>query len=173
MFPGIFIYIFMHQFSSIQSLSHVQLFATPWITARQASLSITNSRSSLKLTSIESVMPSSHLILCCPLLLLHPIPPQLKYPACPFWVEWINKLVYLFREILARNENEQTNTTYRNTDEFLKYGTDQKKPGNSLVVQWLDSMLSLPRAWVQSLVGKYDPTSHVAPLKSKKKKKTN
>ena len=62
---------------SDQSLSRVRLFATLWITARQASLSITNSRSSLKLTSIESVMPSSHLILCCPLLLLPPIPPSI------------------------------------------------------------------------------------------------
>ena len=59
------------QFSSVQSLSRVRLFATPWIAARQASLSITNSQSSLRLTSIESVMPSSHLILCHPLLLLH------------------------------------------------------------------------------------------------------
>ena len=66
------------QFSSVQSLSCVQLFATPWITARQASLSITNSRSSSKLTSIESVLPSSHLILCCPLLLLPPIPPSIR-----------------------------------------------------------------------------------------------
>ena len=57
------------QFSSVQSLSRVRLFATPWTAARQASLSITNSQSSLKLTSIESVMPSSHLILCRPLLL--------------------------------------------------------------------------------------------------------
>ena len=65
------------QFSSVQSLSHVQLFATPWIAVRQASLSITNSRSSLKLTSIESVMPSSHLILCRPLL-LPPIPPSIR-----------------------------------------------------------------------------------------------
>ena len=56
--------------SSVQSLSRVRLFATPWIAARQASFSITSSRSSLKLTSIESVMPSSHLILCRPLLLL-------------------------------------------------------------------------------------------------------
>ena len=56
-------------FSSAQSLSHVRLFVTPWITALQASLSITNSWSSLKLTSIELVMPSSHLILCRPLLL--------------------------------------------------------------------------------------------------------
>ena len=56
------------QFSSVQSLSRVRLFATPWIAARQASLSITNSRSSLRRTSIESVMPSSHLILSSPLL---------------------------------------------------------------------------------------------------------
>ena len=64
--------------SSVQLLSCVRLFATPWIAARQASLSITNSRSSLKLTSIESVMPSSHLILCRPLLLLPPIPPSIR-----------------------------------------------------------------------------------------------
>ena len=66
------------QFSSVQSLSHVRLFVTPWITARQAALSITNSRSSLRLTSIESVMPSSHLILCRPLLLLPSFPPSIK-----------------------------------------------------------------------------------------------
>ena len=66
------------QFSSVQSLSHVRLFATPWIAARQASLSITSSRSSLRLTSIESVMPSSHLILCRPLLLLPPIPLSIR-----------------------------------------------------------------------------------------------
>ena len=59
----------MDQFSSIQSLSRVRLFATPWTAAHQAFLSITNSRSLLKLMSVESVMPSSHLILCCPLLL--------------------------------------------------------------------------------------------------------
>ena len=63
---------------SVQSLCRIQLFATPWITAREASLSITNSRSSLRLTSIESVMPSSHLILCRPLLLLPLIPPSIR-----------------------------------------------------------------------------------------------
>ena len=63
---------------SDQSLIHVQLFATPWIAAHQASLSITNSRSSLRLTSTKSVMPSSHLILCHPLLLLPPIPPSIR-----------------------------------------------------------------------------------------------
>ena len=65
-------------FSSVQSLSRVRLFATPWITARQASLSITNSWSLLKLMSIESVMPSSHLILCRPLLLLPSIFPSIR-----------------------------------------------------------------------------------------------
>ena len=68
----------MYQFSSIQSLSRLQLFVTPWIAARQASLSITNSRSSLRLTSNKSVMPSSHLILCRPLLLLPPIPSRIR-----------------------------------------------------------------------------------------------
>ena len=63
---------------SDQSLSRVRLFATPWMAARQASLSITNSRSSVRLTSIKSAMPSSHLILCRPLLLLPPIPPSIR-----------------------------------------------------------------------------------------------
>ena len=74
-------YIYTMEYSdsvSVQSLSHVRLFATPWITARQASLSITNSWSLPKLMSIESVMPSSHLILCHPLLLLPPIPPSIR-----------------------------------------------------------------------------------------------
>ena len=66
------------QFNSVQPLSHVQLFATPWIAAHQASLSITNSQSLPKLTFIESVMPSSHLILCCPLFLLPTIPPSIR-----------------------------------------------------------------------------------------------
>ena len=64
--------------SSVQSLSRVRLFVSPWIAARQASLSITNSWSSLRLKSIESVMPSSHLILWRPLLLLPPIPPSIR-----------------------------------------------------------------------------------------------
>ena len=66
------------QFSSVQSLSHVRLFVTPWIAAHQASLSITNSRSLLKPMSIRSVMPSSHLILCRPRLLLPPLPPSIR-----------------------------------------------------------------------------------------------
>ena len=70
--------------SSVQLLSPVRLFATPWITAHQASLSITNSRSSPRLTSIKSGMPSSHLILCRPLLLLPPIPPSISL------FQWVN-----------------------------------------------------------------------------------
>ena len=66
------------QFSSVQSLSRVQLFKTPWIAAHQASQSITNSWSSPKLMCIESVMPSSHLILCRPLLFMPPIPPSIR-----------------------------------------------------------------------------------------------
>ena len=66
------------QFSSVQSLSHVLLFVTPWTAAHQASLSITNSWSPPKPMSIESVMPSNHLILCRPLLVLPPIPPNIR-----------------------------------------------------------------------------------------------
>ena len=70
----------LYQIRTDQSLSRVRLFATPWIAASQASLSITNSRSSPRLTSIESVMPSSHLILCRPLLLLPPSLPASSFP---------------------------------------------------------------------------------------------
>ena len=76
-FPSLDFWIFLI-FSSIPSLGHVRLFETPWIAALQASLSITNSRSSLRITSIESVMPSSHLLLCRPLLFLPPIPPSIR-----------------------------------------------------------------------------------------------
>ena len=69
---------FYNQFSSVQLFSHVRLFANLWIAACWASLSITNSQSSLRLMSIESVMPSSHLIFCHPLLLLPPIPPSIR-----------------------------------------------------------------------------------------------
>ena len=80
-------------FSPVQSLSCVRLFATPWIAACQASLSITISWSSLKPTSIKLVMPSSHLILCHPLFLLPPIPPSIrvfsnKSPLCMRWPKY-------------------------------------------------------------------------------------
>ena len=75
--PGVWSQVGL-QFSSVQSLNPVWLFATPWIAAHQASLSIINSQSLLKLMSIESLIPSSHLILCHPLLLLPPIPPSIR-----------------------------------------------------------------------------------------------
>ena len=82
-------YNFIFASCSIQSLSRVLLFATPWSSARQASLSITNSQSPLKLMSIESVMPSSHLILCRPLLLLPPILPALEsFPMSQLCMRW-------------------------------------------------------------------------------------
>ena len=71
-------HLFMSCFTSLQSLSHVRPFATPWIAAHRISLSVTNCWSTLKLMSIESVMPPSHLILCHPLLLLPPIPPSIR-----------------------------------------------------------------------------------------------
>ena len=77
----------MHQFSSVQSLSCVQLFVTPWTAACQASLPITNSRSLLKLMSIKSVIPSNHLILCHPLLILLSIFPSIKVFSSE-WVIW-------------------------------------------------------------------------------------
>ena len=79
MFVHSFIYLFISVwFSSVQSLSHVRLFESPWTTARQASLSITNSQSSLKLMSVELVMPFNHLIFCHPLFLLPPLPPSIR-----------------------------------------------------------------------------------------------
>ena len=91
------------QFSSVQSLSHVQLFATPWIAAHRASLSVTITQSSLKLTSIKLVMPSSHLILCRPLLLLPPIPPSIRvfYSESTLHMRWPKYWSFSFRISLS------------------------------------------------------------------------
>ena len=83
--------------SSVQSLSSVWLFAIPWIAGRQTSLSITNSWSSLKPMSIESVMPSSHLILCRPVVLLPPIPPSISL------FQWINTSQEVTKAILPHS----------------------------------------------------------------------
>ena len=99
-------HIYSVQFSSVQSLSHVWLFATPWIAAHQASLSITNSWSLLKLMCIELVMPSSHLILCRPLLLLPPIPPSIRVFSneSTLCMKWPKYLSFSF-SISPSNEN--------------------------------------------------------------------
>ena len=92
------------QFSSVQSLSRVWLSAIPWIAACQASLSITNSWSSLRLKSIESGMPSNHLILCRPLLLLPPIPPSIKVLSneSTFHMRWIKYWTFSFSIIPSK-----------------------------------------------------------------------
>ena len=84
------VFLTLLSFSSVQSLSHVPLFATPWTAAHQASLSITNSRSLPKPMSIESVMPSNHLILCCPLILPHSIFPSIRVFSneSVLWIRW-------------------------------------------------------------------------------------
>ena len=94
---------FSVQFSSIQSLSHVRLFATQWIAVHQASLSISISWSSLKLTSIEAMMPSSHLILCRPLLLLPPIPPSISlFQESTLRMRWPKYWSFNFSIILSK-----------------------------------------------------------------------
>ena len=90
------------QFTSVRLLSCVWLFATPRITARQYSLSITNSRNSFRLMSIESVMPSSHLILCRPLLLLPPIPPSIRV----FWWDGQSIGVSALASVLPKNTQD-------------------------------------------------------------------
>ena len=94
------------QFSSVQVLSHIQLFATPWTAARQASLSITNSRSLLKLMSTELVMPSNHLILCHPLLLLPSIFPNIRVFSneSVLHIRWPKSWIFSF-SIISSNED--------------------------------------------------------------------
>ena len=97
------------QFSSVQLLSRVWLFVTLWIAARQASLSITNSRSSLKLASIKSAMPSTcHLILCCPLLLLPPIPPSIRVFSneSTLHMRWPNYWISALASFLPKNTQD-------------------------------------------------------------------
>ena len=98
----------MIQFSSVQSLSRVRLFATPWIAAHQTSLSITSSQSSPKLVSIELVMPSSHLILCRPLLLLPLIPPSIRIFSneLVLCISWPKYWSFSFRISLSNEHSE-------------------------------------------------------------------
>ena len=101
------------QLSSNQLLSRVRLSATPWIASHQASLSITNSQSSLRLTSIESVMPSSHLILCHPLLLLPPIPPSISL------FQWLLKAGLHIYQIIDWHESHSLREVGRSVKQNL------------------------------------------------------
>jgi len=96
------------QFSSVHSLSRVWRFETPLITAHRASLFITNSRSSLKLMSIKSVMPSNHLILCRPLLLLPPIPPSIRVFSNEsiLHIRWPKYWSFSFASVLPMNTQD-------------------------------------------------------------------
>ena len=127
------------QFSTFQPFSRVWLFATPWIAARQASLSITNSRSSLKLTSIESVMPSSHLILCHPLLLLPPIPPSIRVFSneSTLRMRWLRYWSFSFSIIPSKEISGLVGSpcSPRNSQECSP--TPQFKSINSLVLTFL------------------------------------
>ena len=100
--------VLVFQFSSVQSLSSVWLFETPWIAARQASLSITNSWSSPKLMCIKLVMPSTHLILCCPLLLLPSISPSIRVFSneSALHVRWPKYWSYNFTSVLPMNTED-------------------------------------------------------------------
>ena len=142
------------QFSSVQSLSHVQLFVIPWIAAHQASLSITNSRSSRRLTYIESVMPSSHLILCRSLLLLPPIPPSIRawggqstrvsasasFPpkntqgwSPSKWTGWISLQSKGLSRVFSNTTVEKPNTTVQKHQFF---GTQLSSQSNSHIHTW-------------------------------------
>ena len=135
------------QFSSIQLLSRVRLLAIPWISARQASLSIPISRSSLRLTSIESTMPSSHLILCHPLLLLPPIPPSITVFPMSQLFAWggqstgVSALASFFqrnpRADLLRNGMVGSPCSPRDSQESSP--TPQFKSINSLALNFLHS----------------------------------
>ena len=114
------------QFNSVQSLSRVQLFVNTWITACQASLSITNSWSLLKLMPIELVMPSSHLIICCPLLLLPPILPSIRVFSneSTLLIRWPKYWSFSF-SVSPSNEHPMLSSCFiqplRNTTGYLQY----------------------------------------------------
>ena len=138
------------QFSSVQLLSCVRLFATPWITARQASLSITNSRSSLKLMSIELVMPSSHLILCHPLFLLPPIPHSKESAITESYVE--RKTFHFIVRRDWHNTVEQLSLNKKRKKESSGKSTGWCAPfGSSLVAQMVKNLPTMPDTWVQLL----------------------
>ena len=123
----------------VQLLSRVQLFATPWIAARQASLSITNSRSSLKLTSVELLMPSSHLILCRPLRLLPPIPPSIRVQIWKTFQIWktqqwprTGKCQFSFQsQKNAVPKNAQTTTQLNSSHTLVKQCSNSSRDENT------------------------------------------
>ena len=143
----LYLYLIANQFSSVQSLSRVRFFVTSWIAACQASLSITNSWSSLKLTSIESVMPSSHLILCRPLLLLPPIPPSIRIfsDESTLCIRWPKYWSFSFSIIPSKEwtswislQSEGLSGVFSNTtvQKHQFFGTQPSSQSNSHIHTW-------------------------------------
>jgi len=139
-------------FSSVQSLSCVRLFVTPWNAARQDSLSITNSRSSLRLTSIESVMPSSHLILCCHLLLLLSIFPSIKvfYNVLALHVRWSKSWSFSFSISPSKEYSGLISFKSDWFDLLAVQGTH--KSFSSTTVQKLQFLDAQPSLWSNSYI---------------------
>ena len=146
--------------SSVQLLSRVRLFATPWTAARQASLSITNPQSSLKLMSIELVIPSSHLFFCCPLFLLPPIPPSIRVFSneptlrmrwskyCSFRTQvciTVSQLDHLlFMITSAANVYAKGNLGWRREgNHYFMFSRTRKITLNSTLLRWLSFFISL------------------------------
>ena len=138
-------------FSSVQLLSSVWLFATPWITACQASLSITNFRSSLKLMSIELVMPSSHLILCRPLL-LHPNPSQHQsFPMSQLYA-WGGQSTEIsaLASVLPMNTQDWSPLEWissNEVDETGAYYTEWSKPERKTSIQYTNAYIWNLERW--------------------------
>ena len=130
--------IFKHQFSSGQSLSRVRLFVTPWIAARQASLSITNSRSSLRLTSIEPVMPSNHLILCRLLLLPPLIPPSIRVFSneSTLWMRWPKYWSFSFSIIPSKEISGLISFSSTTVQKHQFFGAQPSSQSNSHIHTW-------------------------------------
>ena len=159
------------QFSSVQSLSRVQLFATPWIATRQASLTLTSSRSWLKLMSIESVMPSSHLILCRTLLLLPPIPPSTRvFPINQFFM-WSGQSIGLSASasVFPKNTQDWSPVEWTGVPQWswkIMWGKILKREGRgaTFIESWHQGM------WVWSKCIIYSKRHH---KKGKQKSDTN
>jgi len=123
--------------SSVQSFSHVQLFATPWTTSCQATLSITNSRSPPKPMSIVSVMPSNHLILCCPLLLLFSTFPRIRVFSNESALHILPSIPPSFR--VLSNESALRIRWPKHWSFSFNISPSNEQPGLiSLIMDWLD-----------------------------------
>ena len=143
---------YLFQFSSVQSLSHVWLFATPWIAACQASLSITNFWSLLKLMSIELVMASNHLICCCPLLLLTSIFPSIRvFPVSVGVSASASVLPLNIQDGFPLGWTDWISLQSKGLSRVFSNTTIQKHQFLSLVAQSVKNLPAVQETWVWSL----------------------